>query len=188
MASPKLSARPITAEEFYQLDDPVEGGKMELVDGEVTVYMPVSRKHGVRAIRVARRLDEFAEREGLGEVGTEIGFILSRSPDTVLAPDVSFTASEQLTDDTEGFVNGAPTLAVEVVSPRELDWQVQEKVSKYLAGGTLRVWLVRAKTRSVTVYRKDGTARIIGPGGMLTSDDAGFSVEGFALAIDELFA
>lgn len=113
MASPKLSERPLTAEEFFALPDPAGGGKMELVAGEVVTYMPVSGKHGTRASYIARKLGNYADEHSLGEVPVEAGFLLQRSPDTVLAPDVSFFVRSPLHPGgvpEEGFVPYPPNL------------------------------------------------------------------------------
>lgn len=191
MASPQLSERLLTAEEFFALPDPERGGKMELIDGRVVTHMPVTGKHGVRAIDIGAELRAFARAHKLGEVGGEIGFIVRRNPDTVLAPDIAFVAaSPEHPDGTpeEGFVPWPPTLAVEVISPNDLDSEVTGKVDTYLAAGVSRVWVVRPKRQTVTVYRDNRTARIVGMDGALTSDDAAFAVEGFSLAISDLFA
>jgi Uma2 family endonuclease len=68
----------LTAEQFASLPEPEEGGKMELVDGKVFCRPPVGEGHGRRAVRLGRRLEEFADMHGLGFVGVEIGFRLSR--------------------------------------------------------------------------------------------------------------
>ena len=173
MAAPQLSDRLLTAEEFFELSDPPEGGKMELVCGKVVRHMPVSRKHA-RVVVVL----------------TEAGHLLGRSPDVVLAPDVSFVANERipvggLPDD--GFVSVVPTLAIEVVSPNDLDSEVAGKVDDYLAAGVKRVWVVRPRRATVTVF-SGSTSRIIGAGGTLTSGDAGFTTDGFELPVVDLFS
>ncbi len=191
MASPELSERLLTAEEFFKLPDPEEGGKMELVCGRVVTYMPVSGKHGTRALWIGRRLGDFADRHRLGEVGVEIGVLVRRSPDTVRAPDVAFFSGDAMPAEglpEEGFVPFAPTLAVEVVSPDDLDRDVAAKVDDYLAAGVERIWIVRPKRKTVTVYQHGGTARVVGEDGVLTSDDAAFTAEGFELGLAELFA
>ena len=190
MASPRVTERLLTAEEFFKLSDPIEGGKMELVCGKVVTYMPVSGKHGIRALRIGRSLGDFVDAHYLGEVAVEAGFLVRRTPDTVRAPDVSFFSRESIPDGgipEEGFVPFRPTLAIEVVSPDDLDKDVSAKVDDYLEAGVERVWVVRPRRHTVTVYRHGGTARIVGADGVLTSEDAGFSVEGFELPIDSLF-
>ena len=67
--------------------------------------------------RLARRLDAFVEREGLGAVFTDVGIVLSRAHHTVRAPDVVFYGSARLPDSLpRGFLEAAPDLAVEVLS------------------------------------------------------------------------
>lgn len=164
---------------------------MELVAGKVVTHMPVSGKHGTRAGFIARALGNFADERRLGETAVEAGFLLRRSPDTVLAPDVSFFAySDERPGGVpeEGFVPYPPTLAVEVVSPNDLDSEVMGKVDDYLAANIERVWVVRPKSRTVTVYRADKTARIVSVDGVLQSDDAAFGAPGFQLLVAELFA
>jgi Uma2 family endonuclease len=126
----------------------------------------------------------------LGKVLVETGYHLASRPDTVRAPDVSFISTQRLPDGDlpEGFIPGAPDLAVEIVSPGDLDWEVQDKVQHYLARGAQRVWVIRPRAGSITVHQPDGTARTLRGEAVLTSDDAAFSVPGFRLALPDLFA
>lgn len=190
MAAPPLSDRLLTAEEFFELPDPPEGGKMELLCGKVVRHMPVSRRHARTTVRLIARLEPFVLTKGIGEVLTEAGHLMRRDPDVVLAPDVSFVAADRfppagLPDD--GFIPVVPTLAIEVVSPGDSETEVAAKVSDYLAAGVGRVWIVRPKRATVTVFSGGPESRTIS-GGVLTSEDAGFAVPGFELRLDELFA
>jgi Uma2 family endonuclease len=187
--STETMSRLLTAEEFFELPDPIQGGKMELVRGDVVTHMPVGGVHGKLVARIMQRSMRFLDEHPLGELGPEIGFVLQRNPDVVLAPDISFVAAEKLPGGAlpEGFVEGAPTLAVEVVSPNDRDREVNEKVGEYLAHYTQRIWVVRPRSKTVTVFRPDNTARIYHLGETLTSEDAGFVADGFALPLDELF-
>ena len=180
----------VTAEQFWELPEPRDGGKMELVRGEVVCMSPVGYQHGEVAGAVSAALRPFARKHRLGGVGVEVGFRVAGSPDTVLAPDAHFLARERVPtgSDASRFVEGAPTLAVEVVSPNDRDIDVQAKVEAYLAAGSERVWVTRPEQQSVTVYRPDGTARIFHAGDVLTSEDAAFAVDGFELAVAEIFA
>lgn len=181
----------LTAEEFFQLSDPADGGKMELVRGRVVNFMPVSGKHGIRALLIGQALRQFVVSHKLGECMVETGYILARNPDVVRAPDVSFLAADRVPAGgvpEEGFIDGVPSLAIEVVSPNDLDSEVTDKVLDYLEAGCERVWVVRPRRNTVTIHYANGTARILSAGTVLTSDDAGFTVPGFELPLDELFA
>ena len=83
---------------------------------------------------------------------------------------------------------GAPNLAVEVVSESDRDSDVSGKVEDYLRFGCDRVWVVRPRQETVTVFRAGGDAHVYSHGDMLTSADAGFPVDGFELSLSQIFA
>lgn len=180
----------LTAEEFFHLPDPIEGGKMELACGKVVTMSPVGRPHSTTARRVDHALTPFVEANALGELHMELGFILSRKPDTVRAPDVAVISAVQLAKagDWETFFDGAPALAVEVWSPEDRERDVQKKIREYLTAGTSRVWDVRPREQTVTVHRQDGSAIVRRVGDTLDSDDAGLTLPGFELSLTQLFA
>ncbi|MGE0598894.1 MAG: Uma2 family endonuclease [Dehalococcoidia bacterium] len=190
MTTAPISEQLMTAEEFYQLPPPPEGGKMELVCGKVVTHMPVSGKHGERQGIIWQALRSFALAHNEGRVTVEAGFVLQQDPDLVRAPDVALVASSSLPDGElpeDGFISGPPMLAVEVVSKGDTEKDVLEKVADYLDYGVTRVWAVRAKTRSVVIYYPNGEVKLVPFGGSLSSDDAGFSNEGFDLPLASIF-
>ncbi len=173
----------LTAEDLLRL--PRDGRRHELVKGELVEMTPVGPRHGLIALRLGRYLQEYAEANQLGGAMVETGFCLECRPDTVRAPDVSFVSADRLTLlDREGFVPEAPDLAVEVVSPDETDHAVQDKVMDYLTHGTRLVWVVRPRQRTVTVYRPDGSARVLRETDTLDGEDV---VPGFSLSLQTLF-
>ncbi len=177
----------LTAEEFASLPEPEEGGKMELVDGKLVCMTPVGQQHGRRAVRLSAALQAFADEHRLGYVGVEIGFRLSRNPDTILAPDVVYVAENPEAPEQPNFIEGAPTLAIEIMSPGDLEQEISQKVDRYLAGGTERVWIVRPAAGTITVHRPSGDSHRFRHGDTLTSDDAGFSIDGFVLPVADAF-
>jgi Uma2 family endonuclease len=185
----KVSEELLTADEFFVLPSPREGGKMELVRGKVVTMPPVGEDHGGRASDLNIALRAFVDEHRLGLVLIEVGFLLARNPDLVRAPDVAFIAGDRLAPDRDRsrYIDAAPTLAVEIVSPWDRETDVAAKVAEYLAAGTERVWVVRPRPRTVTVHRPAGDAHAYGPGDTLTTDDAGFAVPGFSLALSDLF-
>ena len=190
MAAPQLSDRLLTAEEFFELSDPPGGGKLELICGKVVRHMPVNGQHGETVVMLIEQLGPFIRKNALGKLLVEVGHLISRGPDVVLAPDASFVSNESMPATgfpKHGFLPFVPTLAIEVVSPGDLDSEVAEKVDRYLAAGVERVWVVRPQQLTISVFR-GATSRLIGAGGTLTSDDAGFAVEGFELPVADLFS
>lgn len=178
------TTRLYTAEDLFEMGD--TDGSFELVRGELVPMTPTGGAHGGNSSRIDYALRGHAELEGLGFVFvSEVGFILSRDPDVVRAPDVSFVLAERLPDgEPDGFIPFAPDIAVEVVSPSDRQSDVQAKVVEYLDAGTRLVVVVEPKSRTVTVYAADGTARVLREGDTL---DGGDVLPGFRLPLARIF-
>ena len=189
MASPAVP-RLLTAEEFLHLPEPIEGGKLELDRGRVVCMSPVGLEHGEIVGNVGGGLVGFTRVRRLGAVSIGSGFQLAEDPDIVRAPDVSFVTAERRPQGAgrRRFVDGAPDLAVEVMSPDDGEKDLLAKAGEYLDAGAARVWIVRPATRSVTVFRAGGEVASRHEAEVLTSDDAGFSAEGFSLGVASIFA
>lgn len=150
MAETKIST---TARELFELPD--DGKRYELVEGELREMAPAGARHGSVAITLAILLGQYVRENRLGMMlAAETGFRISRNPDTVRAPDVSFVARERVPPDgpPEGYWELAPDLAVEVVSPNDTAADVQSKVQMWLESGVHLVWVVYPDTRSVVAY------------------------------------
>jgi Uma2 family endonuclease len=144
----------VTIEQFDQL--PIrEGILYELNEGEVvTVTEPMPRHNWVRD-NVARLIGNFVEERKLGRVFLETGYQLT--PETVRIPDVSFVPADRMREiDLDKRIQGAPALAIEVISPTDLAEELTQKVQQYLAAGVKAVWVFYPKTREVQVFRTDG--------------------------------
>jgi Uma2 family endonuclease len=83
----------------------------------------------------------------------ETGFVISRNPDTVLAPDAAFVNRErvEVVGQTGGYFPGAPDLAVEVLSPNDTHTEVTEKALAWLDAGSRLVLVADPQRRAVTV-------------------------------------
>ena len=175
----------LTAEELLCL--PKNRRRLELVEGTLHKMPLAGGRHGRVAMKIGSLLDVHAESTGLGQVfAAETGFILRRGPDTVRAPDASFVARSRLLEEgpPDGYLELAPDLAVEVVSPNDRPREVQEKVEDWLNAGVRQLWLAQPSGRTVTVYRapEDWLE--------LREDDAlegGDALPGFTCRVGELF-
>lgn len=172
--------RPLHAEDLYDL--PLDEVRAELVRGDLVREPPASFGHGVRTVEIGYELRRFLEADPLGVAcGAETGFILSRDPDTVRAPDAAFVTRDRAErfGAREGFFEGPPDLAVEVVSPGDGLREVGAKVRDYLlAAGTRLLWVIDPGRRTVTVFRPGADPEVLRPGDLLDGGDvlSGFSV------------
>jgi Uma2 family endonuclease len=107
-------------------------------------------------------------------------------PRRVRYPDLSFIRRERVPVERmdRGHCRVAPDLAVEVVSPNDMAPEIDARVKDYLRAGTPLVWVVYPDTRSVDIFRGDGTGGWRLDDQELTGDDV---LPGFACKVAELF-
>jgi Uma2 family endonuclease len=175
-----------TAAELFKLSIP--GRRLELVKGELFEMAPAGGRHGSVSMRIGILLGAYVMEHRLGETfAAETGFILRRNPDTVRAPDAAFVAAHRLPagELPVGFLELAPDLAVEVVSPGDTPREVEEKVADWLRAGTRLVWVIDPATRSATVYRSLDDVQELLEEDRLDGEQV---VPGFSCALRELFA
>lgn len=149
---------------------------------------PAGRPHGVIALRIGSRLERHVEAHALGEAyAAETGFRIATNPDTVLAPDASYVSRVRLEqmEQSEGFISGAPDLAVEVVSPRDSVPDVEDKVSRWLDAGCHIVVVVNPRNRFTWVYRSGSEPIRLTENDVLDVSDV---VPGWKLPLREVFA
>ena len=175
----------VTASELERI--PQHDAHVELVKGEIITMPPAGFEHGGIAAHITFRISEVVFQQKLGRVyAAETGFILSRDPDTVRAPDAAFVSNERLALQVRryGFFDAAPDLAVEVASPDDTANDIQEKVIEYLEAGTRLVWIVQPRTRTITVYRSLKDIRVLRADETLDGADV---LPGFSMIVSECF-
>jgi len=172
----------LTAESFWQHHN---DKRRELVRGEIIEQMPPGGQHGPIQGDIYAALRTWAKERG-GYVTLESGFLLSRNPDTLRGPDVSFVRQERIPDAgvPEGFWEQAPDLAVEVVSPNDSAEDIAAKVAEYLSAGTSEVWIALPRTRQIVAHTPDGIGRVFNVGDELTSAEL---LPGFGLKVATIF-
>jgi Uma2 family endonuclease len=115
----------------------------------------VAEAPAVRHQRVVRDLTilltSFTQEHGLGEVlPAPTDVVLDRDRHLVVQPDVLFVAAarRQIIGD---YIEGAPDLVVEVLSPRPRIGMIEETVMWYARYGVRECWLVDLSRRELTV-------------------------------------
>ena len=168
----------VTLEEFFEND--IEG--YEYIDGELVPMAAAVILHGKISVRVIRYLDPFVHQNKLGQVYTaETSFLVG---ERVMKPDVAYVAASRVPEDeTKGFPI-PPDLAVEVISPSDIFWNVYEKALAYLEAGTRLVWVIEPVAQTVTVFRSKTDIRTLTQNDILTGEDV---VEGFSCPVPQLF-
>jgi Uma2 family endonuclease len=174
----------MTADDLWNL--PGDHMRHELVRGELRTMAPAGFDHGAVGSNLAGELRQFVKKNQLGVVvGPDTGFIVTRDPDTVRAPDAAFVRRARIpTPRPVKFWPGAPDLAVEVLSPSDTAFEVDEKVQEMLDAGTEELIVVNPRQKTVKIFRKGQTAVVLG----ITDTLENLSVlPGFRLPVTEIF-
>jgi Uma2 family endonuclease len=158
----------LSLEEFMALPD--NGNRHELSQGELVVMPPPHSEHSIVLDNIKMILSDYVRGKRLGRVLPEAGYLLFREPEqTVRQPDVSFLSRGRVKK-SAAYVEGAPELALEVVSPGDDAADLDLKVRQYLAAGSHEVWVVYPKTRSVLIHKAGGQVSKLSDSDTITTD------------------
>jgi Uma2 family endonuclease len=141
----------VTFEQFEAMPS-VEWSKQELIEGELITVPPPELPHARAARRIGRLLDKhLAGVPGMSDdqVYVETGYLIPKGPGSWLVPDVSVTHINQ---PGEKYLEGAPMLAVEVVSKSNTVRKIARKVEIYFENGAREIWVVYPKTATIVVH------------------------------------
>ncbi|HEY6322017.1 MAG TPA: Uma2 family endonuclease [Thermoanaerobaculia bacterium] len=182
----------LTVDDLLRLPEP--DLPHELRRGVLRLVTPAISAHGAVSARLLGALAQHVYTHDLGALFTaEAGFLLERDPDTLLCPDVAFVSRERLPAGglEPRFLELAPDLAVEVLTPSSRPGEVRTKVADYLRLGVRAVWVVDPARRTVRIHSRLARMARRTSAVLLAEDDmldGGEVVPGFRCRIAELFA
>jgi Uma2 family endonuclease len=182
----------ITDPRTYTPDDLLampDRDRYELVDGKL-VELNVSVLSSLVAFELGGLIREHCRAHTPAWIfGADCGYqCFPGHPRKVRKPDVSLVhrerlPAERITD--EGFLTIPPDLAIEVVSPNDLAYEVEEKVQEYLEARVRLVWVVYPPTRTVHIRHGDGSDTTVRSNDELDGEDV---LPGFRCRIGDIFA
>jgi Uma2 family endonuclease len=137
----------VTFDEFVCLPDPREGW-YELHHGEVVLIPPHVWGHQTARGRVSGVLTDLAGKRGVVLVG--LGFQPAPEYEFWYA-DVGFVSAERVaTTNPDGYLQGAPDVVVEVLSPSDTWQELNDRMAVCLENGCSSFWVVDRNRLSVT--------------------------------------
>lgn len=174
----------LTFEQFREL--PNDGKRYELIHGEVHVTPSPATRHQLALQNLYEGLGPFVRSNQLGvlllaPMDVRLGI------DTVLQPDLIFVSKARAGIIGENWIEGAPDLAVEVLSPSTAAHDRATKLSVYAEAGIPHVWFLEPKVKTVEALTLQGAKYLI------DATYAGHSVltsilfPGWHLPLDALF-
>jgi Uma2 family endonuclease len=150
--------RKMTYQDLLKLPDDLL--RHELIDGEHIVSPAPIVKHQRVVLNVARIISNFVLPRGLGEVFVAPLDVLFSQFD-VVEPDVLYVSAENARRVGERFVDGAPDLVVEVLSPSSRRIDKVRKLRLYEAHGVPEYWLADPEPDTMEVYRRNAEGRLV---------------------------
>jgi len=174
-----------TDAEFMALNR--DGHRYEIVNGELIDMGNSGAKHGYVCSILMILLGGYVRLHKLGAMFDSSTAFKMKSGNK-RSPDISFMAKERLQgldDIPDGFLEGAPDLAVEILSPSNTVEEIDQKIIEYFDNGSRLVWLISPKQKYILVYRNAQE-----PDRLLKSNDSLDGEEivpGFNLPVVELF-
>lgn len=176
--------RLITGDELFEMGDI---GPCELVDGRIVPMTPTGDEHGTIEFRLGARLVQFVDLRGTARVvGGEVGIYTRRNPDRVRGADIAVISKGRLPGEPrKGFLDVAPELVVEIMSPDDRWQDVRQKIGEYFTIGVDRVWIVEPENRSVLVFTSPTESRQVGENDDLKGEGP---LEGFSIRVSDIFA
>ncbi|HJQ27144.1 MAG TPA: Uma2 family endonuclease [Blastocatellia bacterium] len=150
-----------TIEEFWQLPDPPDGAKLELIAGVLYMSPPPEYTHDNVIQRLNRILAAYLERTGdRGKLYIPRAAIWTGTH-TYLEPDL-FYISAELEAALDPAHRTTADLVIEVISPGSAIYDRNTKADTYGALGVRELWLIDEQSRTVEVRNQTGNG--FGPG------------------------
>ena len=174
-----------TDAEFMALNR--DGHSYEIVNGELIDMGNSGAKHGYVCSILMILLGGYVRLQKLGAMFDSSTAFKMKSGNK-RSPDISFMAKERLQgldDLPDGFLEGAPDLAVEILSPSNTVEEIDSKLIEYFENGARLVWVIQPKQKYVLVYRSaEEPDRLLKSADSLDGEDI---VPGFTLPVADLF-
>ncbi len=156
-------------------------------EGELEIMPPTGGETSNRNIKLAARLQLWAERDGT-DVAFESngGFILPNG--AMRSPDASWVRRERLANLTaeqkQRFLPVCPDFVIELRSPSDPLATVEAKMREYIGNGARLGWLIDPEERKVHIYGPDEPARVLENLAEVSGDPV---LEGFVLDLKPIW-
>lgn len=157
--SPDVLPGELDYDDFWSLPD--DGNRYEIIDGKLYVTPAPAMRHQLVSTRLLRILDQHVTSNRIGHVfHAPTAVILG--PYRQVQPDLLFISRERTKLVMSKEVDGAPDLAVEIVSPSSKKADRVVKPAAYADSGIPWYWIVDPDERTIEEYQlENGQYRLI---------------------------
>jgi Uma2 family endonuclease len=135
-----------------------EGTRDELIKGAVVISPAAKPNHQLVTMQLLLLLNDAIDKSKF-LVNYDMSIVVEPTdPASMPRPDVFVMDRTRFRSAAaeDRYPEGSPELAIEVVSPSNTKTELGEKVDLYLTGGSLAVWIVYTKKRTVVCWETGG--------------------------------
>jgi Uma2 family endonuclease len=118
-----------------------EDQKADLIDGVIYLASPENQAHNLLKMWLSTILNIYIEQRRLGTLFAD-KFAYRLSDRTAPEPDLAFVSNQRMHLVQNGFMDGAPDLAVEIISPDSVRRDYEDKRLRYEEAGVREYWIV----------------------------------------------
>lgn len=174
-----------TDQEFMALPD--DGNRYEIVNGELVIMANSGMEHGNIGAFLGGAIELHVRSHKLG-VTCDSSTAFKMKSGNKRSPDISFVAKERLQGRKrlpKGFFEGAPDLAVEIISPSNTFEEIHNKLVEYFDSGCRLAWVIHPDEQSALIYRQPQPDRLLKISDNLEGEEI---IPGFTMPMVDLFA
>ena len=146
----------LSAESFddARYDLPEGGNWVELVRGRVEPLSPPEEEHRIAVLNLSKAFAAYLNEHREGYPCFDLGLIVSRDPDTVRFPAISyFLGGEFFAETDKAITDTRPALVVEVMSSNDRRQSLNDRVFEYTNWGVEVLWIVDPIEKAVHTLR-----------------------------------
>jgi Uma2 family endonuclease len=166
---------------------PDDGYRYEVLNGELHMSPPPSFEHQNASLNLASLLHAFVKKHGLGRVVTAPVGVRLPGQEVPVQPDIVFVRKRRQRIIKE-YVEGAPDLIVEILSPSNWIYDREEKFQAYQKTGVPEYWIVDCRAKTVEAYVLQNRVFVLkgrfGRGQTVSA----VVIPGFSIDVAEVFA
>jgi Uma2 family endonuclease len=139
----------LTYDDYLNLPD--DGRRHEIIDGEHYMTPSPQTRHQIVSRNLERILLNYAEENDCGQIlDAPVDVVLSDT--TIVQPDILFVRKEREHIIKRNFIEGAPDLIIEIISPGSERLDRHTKMKHYAMFGVGEYWLIDYEARILEQY------------------------------------
>jgi len=140
-----------TLKEFWELPEPADHSKLELIKGVLYMTPPPGETHDEVAANLLRELQRSLDRYNYrGKIFVPRAAVWIDLLDTYLEPDLMYVSDDLKAQMEPGHRTHADII-VEIISPSNAEYDRKTKADTYRAMGVREMWLVDSEKKEVEV-------------------------------------